>query len=1549
MNNYEISLWEDKYNSSNDRYDEQKIAVIGSNTMTSQARAIEPKLVTNIDGTSTLTFDMYYYFMDSITGEEVYNPYIKYLVNERKVKALWKNKWYDFLIKDIKEDSSGRVFSYTCEDAYITELSRTGFSLEFETELENNIGTAPDLVEKVLEGTDWRFNPNDTIYQSIQESVFETTTQASFSAIQEPEDQSYSIPNGAKILVFFSNVSDQENLPSTFTFYYANNEDWYRDGSNMEVTNGQSYHVGSVVWTVSDNIAIVKKNGTTLASFNINLLSDEYIASHYVNTQKQVYSNILERYVNVYSVNGTPYYGYQTTVFESPLSVVNLVTNPTEFKNLSGWLGTDLTYDIYPAFNSSTEITTYDPHSYITVSHTSSKNTYIGNTGVVDNKSYFPDGFTKGEKYIFRLQITSGANYTNIDTPSLFVPSIATRDITSDTLSPGTNYFILDGSGSYTNNYLEYTLKCVKSCSVEEIKGTNLRNLTIFLKMESTSSVTYHIKEMQFFKEVYGTQDGVRKRINPGELDLQSVSESVWRYYLASKEGSNLTADTLEYDHISSEEWSSAIPVYNAYAKAATIKASKSNRFNILQDIAEKFKCWVRFEIDHNTDGSIKRDSEGLRKFITLYQDIGTETSINFNYGVDLKGITRTLKSTNIATKTIVPSNENSLGENGFCSIARSPWNYSGENFIYNFDYYVSQGLLDYEQLNYDLYNTNNGYLFKLHGLNQNYRQNEIVLAKKKLELIRQEATYEIYSQYKTSAEAQLANVKDQAFKLSNTSTMSGVNSYLKSHANNTRVKALVNDYTQTNKTINKYAGLLNKIQSSINVLNNSINTLETAQASIITQLNTLHKSFYEKYSRFIQEGVWNSEDYWDDTKYYLDAVNVAFESSRPKIEYDISVVRLSDIDEYSSKVFDLGDICTVQDVRYFGYEPDGITPYKEKVFISEVTSYFDTPSKDSFKVQNYKNQFDDLFQRITATTQSLSFSEGKYAKISDIIGTDGTIKYSVLQATFDSNRNLVMGSLNESVQIDNRGITVLSNDSDAGQVRITSGGLFVTNDGGATWKNAVRGDGISADVLVAGSINTEQINIYGKDAPSFVWNDKGIHAYLVNNGVTDLNKYVRFDKYGIYGVTGKTAEFNPTSETDVYNNASFGMTWNRFFMKKAVSGKGSVEISSDDGFIVKNSSNQTVFSANENGVTIGAISGDTWDAITNAQSTATTANNTANNNKTTLAGITTVSNNVTYIDGGKIYTGSITANAIAANAITANKIKLYGEMTVYTGNNTTSGGSLGYMAGSDGEDTTHGIALKSSDGTSQIITTTAGVRMTRIYNGTAHSAYIASTAFVLNSGTSLIVNGGGSRLTGNVTLNYTGSAYSGTTYCNQLYVRYKASSDTSAITTAKLQNSSLGGALYLYNREEGGLVTLGASSSGGTLWLYDTSGSYSSINRAWIVNVNAAIAAPTALSFTTVNMTAQHYAAFQFKNMVMVSVNAVATQTIADGNTTIIKGLPKASATTTAVCYVLSNSTRYLCRVQIASGGTTIQLYYAHVAVAANAEIAFQIIYPTS
>ena len=152
--------------------------------MTSEARARRPRLVENVNGTNTFTFDMYDRFIDIQTGEEVENPYIKLLVNERKLKVFWKNKWYDFLIKGIEEDSVAHSYSYTCEDTFITELGKTGFDLEFTTDLQNNIDTAENLTEKTIEGTDW-------IFDSGNSDVLEETAEEYVYQVQVPQDVSF--------------------------------------------------------------------------------------------------------------------------------------------------------------------------------------------------------------------------------------------------------------------------------------------------------------------------------------------------------------------------------------------------------------------------------------------------------------------------------------------------------------------------------------------------------------------------------------------------------------------------------------------------------------------------------------------------------------------------------------------------------------------------------------------------------------------------------------------------------------------------------------------------------------------------------------------------------------------------------------------------------------------------------------------------------------------------------------------------------------------------------------------------------------------------------------------------------------------------------------------------------------------------------------------------------------------------------------------------------------------------------------------------------------
>ena len=221
---YQISLWEDYVvpatNTVPEHYEEQLLGIIGSDTMTAEYRVIEPKLIQNINGTNILTFKVYYTYIDTETGERQDNPFIKLLVNERKVKCLWKGQWYDFVIKSIQEDSSGKSITYTCKDLYINELSKTGFNLEFDNELENNQGTAQELGAKILEGTDWQVasEGQDIVQQTIEEPLFLVQIQTAITVYKSNGKDTYEIPSSKKILVPYSVT--QTPYPQIFQFFY---------------------------------------------------------------------------------------------------------------------------------------------------------------------------------------------------------------------------------------------------------------------------------------------------------------------------------------------------------------------------------------------------------------------------------------------------------------------------------------------------------------------------------------------------------------------------------------------------------------------------------------------------------------------------------------------------------------------------------------------------------------------------------------------------------------------------------------------------------------------------------------------------------------------------------------------------------------------------------------------------------------------------------------------------------------------------------------------------------------------------------------------------------------------------------------------------------------------------------------------------------------------------------------------------------------------------------------------------------------------------------
>lgn len=1176
MNKYEISIWEDFPDTSNgvSFLNERKIATIGSDIMREQNiqwRALEPNLVEDINGTHTFTFKMYYTYLDTITGERLENPFIRYLVNERKVKVKWQDEWYDLVVKKCQEDTSSKSITYTCTDIFINELSKQGYSLEFDTELQNNIGTVKELAEKVLDGSTWQYDADasEPIIQKTEGPVYEIYTSRDFSASKEPDGTSVTISKNKKILVFYDSIININDGDIADVQFLYSADEYQTDVNDDLVINGDCYTV-NMTWTRTDTNLIGTFQGNTCININLESgVSTNYRAARLVRSQKTEYDPLLDRYVLLCKDNnGKEIYEIATTEYSNPLAVTNLVANPTEFTSTAGWIGKVGEFGVYPKFGNGTDIVTYDPKSYLKIL---SGNTY--NSGIQSNITQFKPtdsevrngvigGIQKGERFVFRIKAKANSS----DAPSedyLTIDNAIKGNLYkyTDSYTPVGNPLFTQGNVVVNNNWIEYDLTCSISVAAADVEKYGL-----FI----TSNGTYWIEDIQFFKYQEGIasyDEGTQpQRMNPGEITLQSIVKPVYKYYY--KENDAQTADELTYLYVGEAESNFYSPIYNNYEKIGTITEKESNRFNILQSIAETFQAWIKFRIDHESNGATKFIKGVPQKFVYFVPEIGQETGISFEYGIDLKTINRTLDSDQLATKIIVLNNSNEFGKNGFCSIARSIENPIRENFIINLNYYTQQNLIDAQELAKDLYSTSGiNYYNSLYNWNTEYDNLTEELNIKQIDLVRQEAQKEVYNQYILSAKQEVENIESDVMRLAGVSTWKDAQAYARAHSDNEKIQSLLNSRAQLKNSIRENQTEKADINSSISTLKKRIKTITNRQKTLLNKIKKKHQEFNDKYGLYLLEGTWQDEDYVDDDKYYLDALNVAYTSSRPQLSYTINVMRLSSLEEYSSKVFHLGDICYMQDREFFGYLKDKITPYKEKILVSKISSFFDQPEKDVLTIQNYKTRFDDLFQRIAATTQSLSYSQGSFTNAAETFNTNGTLKFDALQNTFDENYNLVLNSSNQDVSWDNTGITVKNKANSADQTKIIAGGIFVTNDGGNTWKNAIRGDGISADVVTTGRLNTGEVYIYNGDTPYFRWDKDGISAYAVENGQAIFNKFVRHDKFGFYGYDGD-ADFVPSTEQQIWDNARFGMTWKGFFLKGGVDNGPSMTISNEAGAI---------------------------------------------------------------------------------------------------------------------------------------------------------------------------------------------------------------------------------------------------------------------------------------------------------------------------------------------------------------------------------------------
>lgn len=336
--------------------------------------------------------------------------------------------------------------------------------------------------------------------------------------------------------------------------------------------------------------------------------------------------------------------------------------------------------------------------------------------------------------------------------------------------------------------------------------------------------------------------------------------------------------------------------------------------------------------------------------------------------------------------------------------------------------------------------------------------------------------------------------------------------------------------------TLGQYRGLYNQVKY-----------WKTTRAKYLNKINDITDQFYKLYEPYIKEGTWTDSDYLTDNEYYWAGVSVLDDSCKPQISYSITVSDISPLPEYKDDyTFELADTTYVEDIDFFGINEKTGLPNKQKVLISAIDYDLDTPSQNSITVQNYTTSFEELFEQITATVQSLTYNENTYKRASNFTSTHA-VKTESLQGTLDEGDLTLVDSNDSNVVIDDTGAQGSNITNSSSKYKLTGEGLYFSKDGGTTWDIGVGPSGINADYIKVGQLDVSKVQLMDNNYIYFLWDKSGITAYRNPATSTDgLVDFTRFNKYGLSLVEKENVRLRAgyeyrSAELDNNNNNTTG------------------------------------------------------------------------------------------------------------------------------------------------------------------------------------------------------------------------------------------------------------------------------------------------------------------------------------------------------------------------------------------------------------------------
>ena len=254
---------------------------------------------------------------------------------------------------------------------------------------------------------------------------------------------------------------------------------------------------------------------------------------------------------------------------------------------------------------------------------------------------------------------------------------------------------------------------------------------------------------------------------------------------------------------------------------------------------------------------------------------------------------------------------------------------------------------------------------------------------------------------------------------------------------------------------------VVNTLKSEINSNNDRIETLRSRisnQAGFTSELK-------EELKSFIIEKKWSDDRYINAQELFDDA-NKRFQTLRePSVVITVDIENLFEMieEQYYWDKLNLGDIVEV-------YYPQMNLEYRARIieinFDFEGGSINITISKAEKKGDEW-DTLDKLLSNARTASSILENHKYKWDRVRDVQDE----VYKLINDEWDANKRKIVAGVNNQIEIGSRGVILTSPDLPNEMVIMQAGIIALSQDGGDTWKTAIKPDGIVAERIVGNLI----------------------------------------------------------------------------------------------------------------------------------------------------------------------------------------------------------------------------------------------------------------------------------------------------------------------------------------------------------------------------------------------------------------------------------------------------------------------------------------------